>query len=1493
MQTTTKTKKGGTSHRAPRDETKQGGSLPAVPGAAKPPPTPNELDALRDDLAKAQAAAAKLNGWDHDKLARAAAKVAEARCRLDVAELSAMPLPASTVAGLRFVERDVPAAAIRLTGNHRELHDDLATARLARSIQVLTLQQRLGLRDVGDGTFELIWGHRRLAACGLVGLTEVPAKIYPSTLTAADVEILRTIENFGRKELTHVERAIAVARTLDAIGRTLAPVTRDRPEGVRPATPEDAAALREWGRAINLDKVAETDPGLAAAARLSRAIDDAGGLHEYVGLQLGYPAKWVRDNAYVSQLGGEARRLLAAHRIDVGHARELAKLGDPAAADAVARFVARSEAGLGGSGVETCRNMVAERLRSLRSVPWRLDVAFGAGKPGCTGQACATCRFNSNSDPDLFGGALADAPAAGVCTNEACFRAKTEITAKEIERASAKAVKRSEKDDGFAATERTMAELVPLHVKPASAARAAKKEIEARAPAAEGVSSDTVRDAKRTPEQRLDDALRGYRDQLRPLLEKATLADPVRWVTLAVLSFHPACHPFEKDLDADLLDAAGRCDWDTLARQATKATAKQKDSWQRRFPVLGNASGEFLAALAGQWGVETPPRPTLADFDRTASPAASADQLPDPPLTFDDFGDEDDGDEDPEPTPSPKARRGGARPSLAAAAKKAKVAESREAAAPAAVREYIHSVPVPGRALAWVTWNWMTTADAPDPAVTAVDSDVRADVLWRRLAQLADQTGTVVREDRRPADDAEVTRRCRTCGCTDDDCRQCIEKTGRPCSWVEADLCSACEPEAAVATTGAWDFIRTFPSPLPAEMSLVLDNHLADAWDADTAARVHDEMFDDAVSALRQQADVQRTVDAGRGPDGKRLTAAELRAAEQDLAGLRVGLADLTGGYHDQFGAAAAAAFTTEAYRRAILTPPVPAAAEPGPPEPPPGEPIGVLGLTRSAVEEAFVGGKLAGGNRSKAIGVTPVELGGRTWVTSGSVSGPDGWSATLLPLYPVAEFEAKYLQHPTRFRPDADPATAEGRDEWLTGVVVRVGRGQFAVGPRAEARRVVDGEQPAAAGQDEPRPGDVDDRSPSPMRPEPATADYGPFAKATDRSRYAGMKMRQVLQAADLRPMDVDSYAALLDSGSIGTLGQLEELVDAVAGRSWQERLRVRIRGTPRETAERVESCVARFFAESLHLGGRLDDKLRALRAAGDDTVELNDESEASGDQPVETAALPAGSRRRERRHRFDADVADVLRRSTAAGSTLTLPGGRFDHKLYERVDKAIKLMGGKWNRKQRMHLFPEANAGQLLAAALDDGSVLDRKQTFQFFETPLDVVWRLVELARIQPGMTVLEPSAGRGAIAREIKEHVSCALACVELDPAHTADLKPLCDLLHTGTDFLQFELGPGAAGYDRIVMNPPFSGGQDAEHVAHAFDLLGPGGRLVAIVGDGAMTHASSKCQRLRDLFDVFGVTEEQLPAGTFAESGTNAKTRIIVLQRAAAGSEVAA
>lgn len=44
--------------------------------------------------------------------------------------------------------------------------------------------------------------------------------------------------------------------------------------------------------------------------------------------------------------------------------------------------------------------------------------------------------------------------------------------------------------------------------------------------------------------------------------------------------------------------------------------------------------------------------------------------------------------------------------------------------------------------------------------------------------------------------------RCRVCDCTEDDCRQCVEADGVPCSWVEPDLCSRCARVEAAAAEG-------------------------------------------------------------------------------------------------------------------------------------------------------------------------------------------------------------------------------------------------------------------------------------------------------------------------------------------------------------------------------------------------------------------------------------------------------------------------------------------------------------------------------------------------------------------------------------------------------------------------------------------------------------------------------------------------------------------
>jgi DNA invertase Pin-like site-specific DNA recombinase len=46
-------------------------------------------------------------------------------------------------------------------------------------------------------------------------------------------------------------------------------------------------------------------------------------------------------------------------------------------------------------------------------------------------------------------------------------------------------------------------------------------------------------------------------------------------------------------------------------------------------------------------------------------------------------------------------------------------------------------------------------------------------------------------------------RTCRKCGCTDQNCQQCVERTGAPCYWVDLDLCSACSQPAEEYPAGA------------------------------------------------------------------------------------------------------------------------------------------------------------------------------------------------------------------------------------------------------------------------------------------------------------------------------------------------------------------------------------------------------------------------------------------------------------------------------------------------------------------------------------------------------------------------------------------------------------------------------------------------------------------------------------------------------------------
>lgn len=108
----------------------------------------------------------------------------------------------------------------------------------------------------------------------------------------------------------------------------------------------------------------------------------------------------------------------------------------------------------------------------------------------------------------------------------------------------------------------------------------------------------------------------------------------------------------------------------------------------------------------------------------------------------------------------------------------------------------------------------------------------------------------------------------------------------------------------------------------------------------------------------------------------------------------------------------------------------------------------------------------------------------------------------------------------------------------------------------------------------------------------------------------------------------------------------------------------------------------------------------------------------------------------------------------------------------------------------------------------------------------TPASLASRVVEWSCLRKGMNVLEPSSGDGALAREIAGKVE-RLFCIEMDQRF--DRPQGCDEYIIG-DFLKLSL-ENACPFDLVIMNPPYEGGKDAEHVIRALELAP---RVVALL-----------------------------------------------------------
>lgn len=245
-----------------------------------------------------------------------------------------------------------------------------------------------------------------------------------------------------------------------------------------------------------------------------------------------------------------------------------------------------------------------------------------------------------------------------------------------------------------------------------------------------------------------------------------------------------------------------------------------------------------------------------------------------------------------------------------------------------------------------------------------------------------------------------------------------------------------------------------------------------------------------------------------------------------------------------------------------------------------------------------------------------------------------------------------------------------------------------------------------------------------------------------------------------------------------------------------------------------------------------------------------------------------------------FDGETMDVLRNIVwSHDHMLAVITDQLERPLYLKVQKAIEAMGGKWNRKDKGHRFM-IDPRDKVEGLLNDGQLVVEKDGF--FETPTVLAARMVERAHLRKGDRVLEPSAGLGAIAKLI-EFDGAVPVCVERDGQRANVLGDLGYEVDCA-DFFHWAPVNGEK-FDAVIMNPPFERGADMDHIIRAFEMLKPGGRLVAVCSEGPFFRSDAKAESFRTWIDDNKGASEKLPEGSFKSSGTMVNVRLVVVDKA--------
>ncbi len=172
--------------------------------------------------------------------------------------------------------------------------------------------------------------------------------------------------------------------------------------------------------------------------------------------------------------------------------------------------------------------------------------------------------------------------------------------------------------------------------------------------------------------------------------------------------------------------------------------------------------------------------------------------------------------------------------------------------------------------------------------------------------------------------------------------------------------------------------------------------------------------------------------------------------------------------------------------------------------------------------------------------------------------------------------------------------------------------------------------------------------------------------------------------------------------------------------------------------------------------------------------------------------------------------------------------------------------------------------------------------REGVDYFPTPEPLGYKMMEWANMGEGDTMLEPSAGHGAIAR----YAPKGNQMVAIEPSQSLFTKLQLKAGGLGRKFQNtiFENYDIGNKHDVVVMNPPFgtAGTTAIAHLGKAFKHLEEGGRVVAIIPRGSTDKKFEKW--IEGEKTAVMRAEVELPDILFEQAGTRVVCRVVVVDK---------